>query len=242
MSIFWSLLWGCVMFAGMTVCMQRHLPKLAHQQSVDMETSSEQSVAQTAVKDETQTAPRAKNLLPRQIAVLVVCTLLACLCGFFVAHAADTPNSILKLLLAYVVLGCVSVCDLELMIIPNVYVLLLLIGRGVMLVPELIFTYEGVWSRLLSSVVGAVVCLLSLLLVVFFTRGGLGFGDVKLLVGLGFLCGLYAALFALVFGCFLSAVVSAILLFSKKKTMKDALPLAPFVLAGYTVTLLLGLY
>lgn len=242
MSIIWSLLWGCVTFAAMTVCMQRHLPKLAHQQSVDMETSSEQSVVQTAVKDETQTAPGAKSLLPRQIAVLVVCTLLACLCGLLVARAADTPNSILKLLLAYVVLGCVSVCDLELMIIPNIYVLILLIGRGIMLVPELIFTYEGVWSRLLSSVVGALVCLISLVLVARLTQGGLGFGDVKLLVGLGFLCGLYAALWALIFGCFLSAFVSLFLLLSKKKTMKDALPLAPFILAGYTVTLLLGLY
>ncbi len=271
MSVVWCLAWGVAAALSLLLFWRFHMPRLtrAAEPKVaskdDTDTNSE-TAAETKVQaeelplaeDETETdesththsadsdtagGTRHKSLRSAEpIIVAVCCAAAACLCGVRVYQTADSVLSIIKMLLGFCVLECAAYADYKLTRIPNAHVLALLAGRALILIPELIFTYEGVWQRLISSVAGGFLCLLLLLIVSRVSHGGIGFGDVKLFAGLGFLCGFYAAIYTLVFSCFLCAVVSVGFLIAKKKGMKDSMPMGPFVLFGYAAVLLLAFY
>ncbi|MCD8086236.1 MAG: A24 family peptidase [Clostridiales bacterium] len=240
MSVLWSLAWGCVSFVTLAAWYRWQLPKLLRQQEHAEPVPTDES----ATEPVTEVLPQPAATQPKRGLLLAAlgCVPLACLCGYQAAQCANSPISILKLLLAYCVLACAALADVKFFRIPHPYVLTLLVGRVLFLVPELIFTYEGTLSRLLSSVVGGLGCMLFLMLVSKISHGGLGYGDVKLFGGLGFLCGLYGAAYTLLFSCILCALASASLLLFRKKTLKDTLPMGPFVLLGFVVTVLLAMY
>ncbi len=271
MSVVWCLAWGVAAALSLLLFWRFHMPRLtrAAEPKVaskdDTDTNSE-TAAETKVQaeelplaeDETETDESThthsadgdtdvgtRRKTPRRAEpyiAAVCCAAASCLCGLQTAVNADSILSIIKLLLAFCVLECAAYADYKFTRIPNIYVIALLAGRALILVPELIFTYDGVWKRLISSALGGLLCLLFLLVVSKVSHGGIGFGDVKLFAGLGFLCGFYAAMYTLVFSCFLCAIVSVVFLISKKKKMKDSMPMGPFILFGYVVTLLLAFY
>lgn len=174
--------------------------------------------------------------------LLVVCTvMLACLCGYRTTGSADLLSN-LKLLVGFCTLAVVTATDLTAMMISNEVVLCLPVSRLLFLAVELAIREENLLPRLVSSCEGAVFCFVVLLIVSKITKGGLGFGDVKLLSGLGFLIGLYAVIYTLVLSCFATLVVSVGLLLTKKKTMKDAIPMGPCIFVGYILMILLAAY
>ena len=72
-----------------------------------------------------------------------------------------------------------------------------------------------------------------LLLVVYLvSRKGLGGGDVKFMAVSGLYLGAADVLPALLYGAVLSALVGAVLVLLKKISMRDAIPLVPFLFAG----------
>ncbi len=172
---------------------------------------------------------------------LLISVLLACLCGYRTAGTVDNAG-MLKLLLGLCVLNVAAMTDIELMRIPNTLVLILPLARILFLASEILTEDAQTISGLISSVAGAVFCLVALLLVSVLSRGGLGLGDVKVMTALGFLLGFYTALYTLIFSCFASTAAAVLLLLTKKKTMKDAIPMGPFLYAGYVIVLLLGVY
>lgn len=245
--IFWSTVWLCCAFVALAVCVKWQLQKLTRlPEETHVPSAPDPDVKSGAAYGAGIKARLSSPSSPlRRSAILIafLCSgLLACLCGYRASQCAGSILSILKLLLAFCVLECTAATDLKSRRIPNLYILLLLAGRIVFLVLELIFTYEGTMSRLISSVAGGFVCLLFLLLMNKISRGGLGYGDIKLFAALGFLCGFYGAIYTLLFACVLCAATSAGLLLLRKKTRKDSLPMGPFVLLGYGIAILLGAY
>ena len=80
----------------------------------------------------------------------------------------------------------------------------------------------------------------------------MGFGDVKLTMGFGFLLGIYNGLTAVMLGFLLGALVGVILLYLPKViqssalrtlfgrfTMKSEIPFAPFLIGGFYLVFLL---
>lgn len=176
-----------------------------------------------------------------KVLFVLVSVLLACLCGYRTAGTVDAI-SMLKLLVGLCVLNAAAMTDMELMRIPNTLVLMLPLARVLFLAAEFLIGDTHTVSRLISSVVGAAFCLVALLLVSALSRGGLGLGDVKVMTALGFLLGFYTTLYTLIFSCFASTGAAVLLLLTKKKTMKDAIPMGPFLYVGYVIVLLLGVY
>lgn len=87
---------------------------------------------------------------------------------------------------------------------------------------------------------GAVVVPLALFaLSVPFGEGALGIGDVKLLLGVGLLAGLYRSVIAVVSGAMLAGVVVVILLAARRITLKSFIPFGPFLILGAFWALLL---
>ena len=79
-----------------------------------------------------------------------------------------------------------------------------------------------------------------LLLVAIISRGGMGFGDVKLAALMGLAIGFPLVMFSLVFGAMLGGIIGAALLVSKKRSRRDAIPFGPFLALAAMITMLWG--
>ena len=95
------------------------------------------------------------------------------------------------------------------------------------------------FNKLLAAIIGGGF----FLVIVLISRGKwMGGGDVKIGVLMGLLLGL-SQLFAALFLAFLvGAIVSIVLLISKKKNLKSEIPLGPFLIGATFITLLWGEY
>ncbi|NSW75462.1 MAG: prepilin peptidase [Candidatus Atribacteria bacterium] len=69
---------------------------------------------------------------------------------------------------------------------------------------------------------------------------GVGFGDVKLAGAIGLFLGWKLALLALFLAFTSGGLVGAILILTKKKTLKDSLPFGPFLSGGAVIALFFG--
>lgn len=75
----------------------------------------------------------------------------------------------------------------------------------------------------------------------FFSRGqAMGFGDVKLAFFLGLLLGFPNILLAIFIGSVLGAIIGLILVGTKKKKIKSAVPFGPFLVVGSFATIFYG--
>ena len=70
------------------------------------------------------------------------------------------------------------------------------------------------------------------LLAIPFGAGAIGQGDLKLLVSVGLLAGAANLFYSLVSGALLAGVVVALLVFSRRISMKSYVPYGPFLIAG----------
>lgn len=91
-------------------------------------------------------------------------------------------------------------------------------------------------DALVGCVVGAAIFLVSRLA----TKGGVGFGDVKLFFALGLLVGFKGLFNVLVLSMGIAFLYSIALLVMKKKKLSDRLPLAPFAAIGICAAIGLG--
>jgi len=78
------------------------------------------------------------------------------------------------------------------------------------------------------------------LLVAIVSRGGMGFGDVKLAALIGLATGFPLVIVALLMGIILGGLVAVILLGFKIRKRKEAIPFGPFLAVAAVVTLLWG--
>jgi len=94
----------------------------------------------------------------------------------------------------------------------------------------------GVESALLGGVLGLVV----MALIVIISRGGMGWGDVKMAALIGLMTGFPLVIVALLLSWIGGGLVAAILLALKIKGRKDMIPSATFMAVAAMVTLLWG--
>lgn len=246
MSIIWSIVWGILALAIMYITIKYYLPLLSKQNQVMASEASANPKSTDAndvpvVKQENRFHSRILNNRIYTVVMLVACVGYAVWCGYTASEHSASIIGMLKITLGMCVLSCVFVTDMELMMIPNLCSLVLLGGRAITIICEFIWQKDEAVSWLLNSLIALVLSLILLLIMSKVTRGGLGMGDVKLFSSLGFLCGVRAVCFTLMFAFLLCALTSTGLLLSRKKQLKDSLPLGPFIWLGYGVTVLLSI-
>lgn len=78
------------------------------------------------------------------------------------------------------------------------------------------------------------------LLVVVFSRGGMGFGDVKMAALMGFTIGFPLIFFTLILSAIIGGIVAVALLLTRKKKRKERVPFAPALSLATIITLLGG--
>lgn len=103
---------------------------------------------------------------------------------------------------------------------------------------------EGRWDRYLQAWLAAIALFMGYLVLHLIYPAGLGFGDVKLAPSLGLVLGYFSwqsVLFGTTLGFTLAAVVSLVLLLSRKKDRKGDIPFGPYMLAGAWLIILANL-
>lgn len=188
--------------------------------------------------------------------------------GLMAQSAITSPLHPLIYLLLFLVISCLVVLfviDLRTMLLPDIFifiltglVLLIIIVNASPLTsrvstaltspPSLDFLSDdavvdlwvsppngGIYPALIGAFIGS-----SLLLVLwFFTSGrGIGFGDVKIMVPLGFLFGPINTVLLLFTAFICGGLFGTYLLVTKKATLKTAVPFGPF-LAGVAIIFIL---
>lgn len=138
-------------------------------------------------------------------------------------------------------LSVLGYIDAQERIIPNS-----LIGIGLLfwLVLMLIDIFAGgtPWQKLLVfSGIGGFACGGLLFILAVIMKSALGMGDVKMFFVLGLLYGLTDTYGILLFSVIAMGVVSIALLIAKKVTTKSTIPMAPFVVFGFFLSILAGM-
>lgn len=147
-----------------------------------------------------------------------------------------------------VVVGCwmlaleaASLVDAECHLLPRKIVTPSLGAVGVSL--AVLALAEGRGTAALDAAIGAVVGFAVLFALYRLTRGGIGFGDVRLaaLCGAveGFL-GLDRVAFAILVGFVAAGVVSLLLIGARRATLRSAIPFGPFLAFGAVVSVVVG--
>jgi leader peptidase (prepilin peptidase)/N-methyltransferase len=98
----------------------------------------------------------------------------------------------------------------------------------------------GIVPHIAQAAIGGGIGFVVFFLIVVVSRGGMGFGDVKLAALIGLATGFSLVIVALIMGMILGGLVAVILLGFKIKKRKEAMPFGPFLAVAAIVTLLWG--
>ncbi|MCR5330123.1 MAG: A24 family peptidase [Lachnospiraceae bacterium] len=182
-----------------------------------------------------------KNDWVTDIRVIVIASLLTVVMFVYFLRKFETiriTEAILTIII-FTGMGILSVTDLKKKTVPNRIILILLICWAVINGAWLLLDLDTGLQNLAYSVLGGIVAGAIFLLCYLVSRGKLGAGDVKL----SFVMGLYLTslriMGAILYGCILCLVISLIFVWRKKLTMKDGVPLVPFLTAGMLLTYLI---
>lgn len=131
--------------------------------------------------------------------------------------------------------------DLREKIIPNHMIGIGLLFWLVLMILEIVLA-KTYWKDLLMfSVLGGAICGGVLLVIALIVKTALGMGDVKMFFVLGLLYGVTDTYGILLFSMVIMGVISILLLLTKKVTTKTAIPMAPFVVIGFLLSILAGM-
>jgi leader peptidase (prepilin peptidase)/N-methyltransferase len=119
----------------------------------------------------------------------------------------------------------IVVSDIHYMIIPDK---ILIWFAGIFLLERIFIPLTPWWNSLLGAVTGFVL----LLVIALVSKGGMGFGDVKLYALLGFILGFKLVLLSFFFSTLFGAVIGGLALLFKVVKRKQPIPFGPFIAAG----------
>ena len=122
--------------------------------------------------------------------------------------------------------------------IPNRILLPVALIWPLLMVMAFLTGQEGAFGLMVKCIAGAAIAGGAFLLCYIIVRGKLGAGDVKMAALMGLYLGSDKIATALIAGIVISAIYSVIMILAKKLTVKDGLPMAPFLFLGTIIALL----
>ena len=91
-----------------------------------------------------------------------------------------------------------------------------------------------------SAAIGGAIGFAIFLLIAIVSRGGMGWGDVKLVALIGLATGFPLVFLAIIMGAILGGIVAVTLMIVKRKKFKETIPFGPFLALSAMITLLWG--
>lgn len=187
------------------------------------------------------------GLKPEKQTQWAAALLLAAAGGFasgymLVLRAGTYPPNLLRLVLLGTLLTAAAYIDALSHKIPNWIVLCTATVFAGCTVLDFVLSGTDAVPMALNSVLAAAVFFVVFFLVRLASRGGVGYGDIKMITAAALILGIYGTFSFLLVSHVLAAVAAIALLVSKKATRKDGLPFGPFFYLGYLVTILTGMF
>jgi leader peptidase (prepilin peptidase)/N-methyltransferase len=99
---------------------------------------------------------------------------------------------------------------------------------------------ESIAMRVAYAVLGGGIGFGIFLLIALASRGGMGWGDVKLAALIGLAAGFPLVFLAIIMGAILGGIVAVALVIAKKRKRRQTIPFGPFLALAAMVTLLWG--
>lgn len=149
-------------------------------------------------------------------------------------------------LLLLTLLLAVSLIDLDHRLIPNTLVGAGLISGLLLQLPALFKLWFDLPARLtpdrpiFDALAGLALGGGVLLIIILVSRGGMGAGDMKLMLLIGFFVGLRGTAVVMMVGFTLGAVTGLLLIAARRLTRKDALPFGPFLAIATLIQIFWG--
>lgn len=140
--------------------------------------------------------------------------------------------TLLRYLLLLIAGYCAALSDIRARVVPNVLMLLMLAAWVFWMGALALVQWEQFLLLLMQSLAGGLTLGLAALIVYLLSKKGLGGGDVKFLAVSGLYLTVGPGLTAVIFGTILSAVTALLLMALRKISIKDAIPMIPFLYAG----------
>lgn len=187
------------------------------------------------------------GLKPEKQTQWAAALLLAAAGGFasgymLVLRAGTYPPNLLRFVLLGTLLTAAAYIDALSHKIPNWIVLCTAAVFAGCTVLDFVLSGTDAVPMALNSVLAAAVFFVVFFLVRLASRGGVGYGDIKMITAAALILGIYGTFSFLLVSHVLAAVAAIALLVSKKATRKDGLPFGPFFYLGYLVTILTGMF
>ena len=192
-------------------------------------------------------AQKKTGLKPEKQSRWYVALLLAAAGGFasgymLVLRAGIYLPNVLRLLLLGTLLAVAAYIDALSHKIPNWVVLCTAAVFAGCTVLDFVLSGTDAVPMAVNSVLAAVAFFVVFFLVRLASRGGVGYGDIKMITAAALILGIYGTFTFLLVSHVLAAMAAIVLLVSKKATRKDGLPFGPFFYLGYLVTILTGMF
>jgi Flp pilus assembly protein protease CpaA len=166
------------------------------------------------------------HLLPYTVIPLIVALYLA------LHYKTDDVMTILRSVTLISFGYIAAYLDFRIRKVPNKLVLAMLSVWVVIMSGYIILDVESAVTLLIQSLIGGAAAGFFFMMIYLVSRKGIGGGDVKLIAVMGLFMTLAKLMPMLFFSSLLTSVVSAVLLLTKRATMKTAIPLVPFLYFG----------
>jgi len=99
---------------------------------------------------------------------------------------------------------------------------------------------QQIGTRVAYAALGGGIGFAIFLLIAIVSRGGMGWGDVKLAALIGLATGFPLVFLAIIMGAILGGIVAVALVIAKKRTSRQTIPFGPFLALAAMITLLWG--
>jgi leader peptidase (prepilin peptidase)/N-methyltransferase len=140
----------------------------------------------------------------------------------------------------------IFVIDLEHSLILNKVIYpTMLVALLLSLIPESWLTREAwlttvIQPGIASAALGGAIGFVIFLLIAVVSRGGMGWGDVKLAALIGLATGFPLVFVAIIMGAILGGIVAVVLLVARRRGRREMIPFGPFLAVAAMATLLWG--
>ncbi len=135
----------------------------------------------------------------------------------------------------------VFVIDIEHQLILNKVVYpALIVALLLSLVPQPWLTRWVVATGIANAAMAGAIGFAVFFLIAIVSRGGMGWGDVKLVALIGLATGFPLVLFAIVLAAIIGSVVAVALMIARRRRFREALPFGPFLAVATMITLIWG--
>jgi len=194
------------------------------------------------VEKEDVTVRKLKTYLfsPKIIVTSIICIFLSILLFYMSDYYGHTIMESYKCLIVFLWMVPIALIDKKEQAIPNILSLFGLGFWSCLLLLEWQIAKVPLKTSLLFSLFGMLLGGGVFLICALILKGSVGMGDVKLFSLLGMFYG-FTGLFSILFvSLILLGIVSIFLLIVKKADKKSVLPMAPFALIGFIISIMLG--